>query len=284
MALIERLFLGCGAMKAGTTWLFAMLDRHPDIFFSEEKEVHYFAQVHGIENPLCLQKRIARFQKFAAGLDANRYNPRWLRHRLDWFSRWLNDPLDDEWYAAIFKRKKDQKYAADFSNLTALLDDPGWEHVRRVAGEVKVLYIMRDPLHRLWSHVKFHAQYTGKAEQLANYTPAEFEAAARAPYMWRNSEYGHIVARLKRHFNEDELKLVFFEDIHADPQKWLRDLESFLGVRPGSYDEEKLKMRINTSMDITMPEFFLKLFAKDFGRIRQEPQNQGLQPPSNWAI
>jgi len=284
MALIERLFLGCGAMKAGTTWLFAMLDHHPDIYFSEEKEIHYFAHVHGVEHPLSLQNRIVRFKKFAAALDPDRYNSRWVRHRLDWFSRWLSEPLDDEWYAALFKKKKDQKYVADFSNLHALLDDEGWQHVRRVADEVKVLYIMRDPLQRLWSHVKFHAQYTGKADQLPNYTPAQFEVAARAPYMWRNSEYGHIVARLKRHFGEDELKLCFFEDIHADPLGWLRELESFLGVRPSVYSEDRLKARINTSLDIDMPECFPKLFAKDFGRIRQELHSQGLQPPSNWAI
>jgi hypothetical protein len=283
MALIERLFLGCGAMKAGTTWLFAMLDRHPDIFFSDEKEIHYFAHVHGVESPLALPARIARFQKFATGLRVERYNPRWVRHRLDWFSRWLNEPLDDEWYAALFRRKRDQKYVADFSNLNALLDDGGWQHVRRVAGEVRVLYIMRDPLQRLWSHVKFHAQYTGQAEELPNYSPERFETTARAPYMWRNSEYGHIVARLKRHFGEDELKLAFFEDIHANPIRWLRELETFLGVRPGTYNEEALSKRINTSKEIAMPDFFPTLFQEDFRRIRRELQNQGLDPPRDWA-
>lgn len=269
-------------MKAGTTWLFAMLDRHPDIYFTDEKEIHYFAHVHGIENRLALPKRIQRFQKFAAGLRDKQYNARWVRARLDWFARWLNEPINDDWYANLFKRKKDQKYVADFCNLNALLDDEGWAHVRSVAGEVKILYILRDPLQRLWSHVKFHAQFTGKADALANFSPAEFEAAARAPYMWRNSEYGQVVSRLKRHFKEDELKLAFFEDIHADPIKWLRDLETFLDVRPGTYDAAKLGKRINTSMEIDMPEFFPQLFAEDFRRIHRELQSQGLEPPSNW--
>lgn len=282
--MVERLLLGCGAMKAGTTWLFAMLDHHPDIFFSGEKETHYFAHVHGIARLLALPNRIAKFQKFAAGLSEERYNARWTRHRLDWFARWLNEPINDEWYTALFKKKEQQKYAADFCNLTALLDDAGWEHVRRVAGEVKVLYIMRDPLQRLWSHVKFHAQYTGRADDLLNFSPVDFEAAARAPHIWRNSEYGQIVARLKRHFKEDELMLGFFEDIHSDPLRWLRDLESFLDIRPGIYEEERLTKRINTSMDVAMPSFFPGLFARDFRRIGQELLDQGLRPPSAWGV
>ena len=35
-------FLGIGAQKAGTTWLFEMLVRHPDIRFTDRKEVHYW--------------------------------------------------------------------------------------------------------------------------------------------------------------------------------------------------------------------------------------------------
>jgi hypothetical protein len=35
-------FLIIGAEKAGTTWLYDRLKRHPDIFMPEVKEIHYF--------------------------------------------------------------------------------------------------------------------------------------------------------------------------------------------------------------------------------------------------
>jgi len=283
MPSIDRLFLGAGAMKAGTTWLYAMLDHHPDIYFSDEKEVHYFAHVHGVLNALSIENRIDRFRRFAASLKAESYNPRWVRRRLDWYSRWLFDPIDDDWYASLFNRRNGQKYAADFSNLTALIGDAGWEHVRRIAGEVKVIYIMRDPLKRLWSHVKFHAQYTGRADKLAAMNAEEMWAEARAEHLWQNSEYGKIVATMKRHLNEDELMVVFFEDIHADPLGWLRRLETFLGVQPGNYDAARLSERINISTDVTMPEFFPQLFADDFNRIHAELQEQGVTLPAAWA-
>jgi hypothetical protein len=35
-------FLGIGAQKAGTTWLYEMLRHHPDLYLASPKEVHYF--------------------------------------------------------------------------------------------------------------------------------------------------------------------------------------------------------------------------------------------------
>lgn len=35
-------FLGLGAQKAGTTWLYTMLSRHPDVSFPYGKELHYW--------------------------------------------------------------------------------------------------------------------------------------------------------------------------------------------------------------------------------------------------
>jgi hypothetical protein len=37
-------FLGIGAQKAGTTWLYENLRQHPELFLSEEKELHFFDQ------------------------------------------------------------------------------------------------------------------------------------------------------------------------------------------------------------------------------------------------
>jgi hypothetical protein len=37
-------FLGIGAQKAGTTWLYENLRRHPELFLPETKELHYFDQ------------------------------------------------------------------------------------------------------------------------------------------------------------------------------------------------------------------------------------------------
>ena len=54
-------FLGIGAQKAGTTYLYSLLSEHPQVFLSSPKELHFFS--------LHYQKGLAWYQdqfKFAA--------------------------------------------------------------------------------------------------------------------------------------------------------------------------------------------------------------------------
>jgi hypothetical protein len=41
----RKFMVGVGAQKAGTTWLFDYLGRHPDVAMSPIKELHYFDQI-----------------------------------------------------------------------------------------------------------------------------------------------------------------------------------------------------------------------------------------------
>ena len=54
---VENLFLSVGAMKAGTTFLFNALSRHPELYFTPEKELHYFAHTQKLSRPLQLPLR-----------------------------------------------------------------------------------------------------------------------------------------------------------------------------------------------------------------------------------
>jgi len=39
----NNLFIGIGAQKSATTWIFKVLSDHPDIFIPKEKEIHFFS-------------------------------------------------------------------------------------------------------------------------------------------------------------------------------------------------------------------------------------------------
>ena len=42
---MEKLFLSIGAMKAGTTWLYSLLERHPQINFTPEKKFTFWPTI-----------------------------------------------------------------------------------------------------------------------------------------------------------------------------------------------------------------------------------------------
>jgi hypothetical protein len=266
----DNLLLGAGAMKAGTTWLYKLLDCHPDIYFCEEKEIHYFAQVHGIQNPLLLDKRILQFQAFASALRADQFNSRLTKRKLRWFSAWLAEPLTDQWYRDLFFRLAPTQYAADFSNLTALIPLEGWSHIRSLTKRLRVIYIIRDPIERLWSHVKFHSQFTGKLDDFKKASPDQIIKMATKAHIWENGEYGKIIKRMKLALDPGELLILDFDELHADPSSWLRRIEEFLGLPAHIYETSFLDKRINASHSSKVPDYFVEEFREEMIRINGE--------------
>lgn len=279
----ENLFLSIGAMKAGTTWLYAVLERHPELHFTPEKEIHYFYHRFGQDGILSEQNRLKRaHDRYLFRFDPNTANIDRIRHNLHWVADYLSRPVDDFWFRNLFKMQGKQRFACEFSNLTAHLPAEAWPHIESVTGTLRVLYTMRNPLKRLWSHVKFQLQMDGKIEHLATWTPKQFDSFARQDHLWKNGEYGKVLRDLKAGLKSDNLKVLFYEDIHADQIASLRSIEAFLGVEPYAYPTHLLTRRFTESVKHPMPDFFPKLFEPDFLRIRQEVEAEGFTLPESW--
>jgi len=280
--MIDNLFLSVGAMKAATTWLYTVLSDHPEIYFTPEKEIHYFASEFGVApDVLSDANRISRVPNYLRQIDSLSITE--ARKRLIWVSNYLKDPNSTNWYENLFINKGNQKYCADFSNLHCHIDSKNWHHVLNSAYNVKVLYTMRSPVKRLWSHAKFHAQFIGQADLIDSWNPKTLEEFVRKPHMWINSEYGRIIKKLKKSIPEESLKISFMEDIQKSPINWFRDLESFLEISEYSYNDNKINRRVNTSLKKDMPDWFPELFSKDIRRINKEIENLGYKVPDSWS-
>lgn len=281
--LFSNLFLSIGAMKAGTTWLYAVLSRHPSLHFAMEKEIHYFYHRYVDPSQLSEARRLTearnrylpRFDPSTANIDA-------VRHNLHWIANYLDRPVDDFWYRNLFQMRDKEVYACDFSNLHAHLPAAAWPRVAAQANRLRVLYTMRDPVKRLWSHTKFHLQITGQIEKLAYWTAEEFQGFVRQPHIWKNAEYGEVLRNLRRGLPEDCRKVIFYEDLHADQRGMLSQIETFLEIEPFHYPQALLDRRFTESVKHPMPEFFADLFANDVSRICREVEQEGFELPHSW--
>lgn len=264
--LIKNLFLGVGAMKSGTTWLYEVLGRHPSIYFSYEKEIHYFAHCHTRHINLNDQARIRRMKTAFENIDPKRARAPNVRQKLMWYSNYVSAPVNDIWYANLFSMRGDQKYCADFSNLHCHLDADGWDHVKSITENLKVLYLMRNPIDRLWSHVRFHLHVTGQFASLATWKEDDYLRFAAQPYIFPNGQYAAAVQRLRANLPADQLKIAFLEDVLKDSAGWLRDLENFLDIPRFNFTEELLGRRVNESPPMKMPPYFRDLFG-DYAKL-----------------
>ncbi|MBT8475893.1 MAG: sulfotransferase [Alphaproteobacteria bacterium] len=280
--LFDNLFIGAGAMKAGTTWLYSVLDRHPEIFFSPEKEIHYFHARHVDPAVLSEERRLANTKQKYLHIDPGKSRAAAVRARLRWAANYLDGPVDDHWYQSLFAARTGQTYVADFSNLYALLPQEAWPQVAARAGRLRVLYTMRAPIDRLWSHVKFHLTITGERDKLDQWGPSEMERFLRQPFLWNNAEYGQAVRRMQGGLPAEALMLAYHETMHADPRAGLRGIERFLGIAPHSYPDALLSQRVNATAATPPPPYFRDLVAKDVERIIGELRDIGLTPPESW--
>lgn len=262
---IENLFLSVGAMKAGTTWVYDKLQYHPQIHFSQEKEIYYFSHVNGVASSLSKDKlkRRARqallsaAKKFKSGdMVISEY-----RAKVDWYLNYVVDEVSDDWYLNLFDSAKitnKNTYCSDFSNLNCFLDEEGWRHVRGLAKKIKVIYILRDPVARLWSHYKFHLQFIGHGEQEApDLNINLFKRIISKPWFIRNSMYSANIESMKRYLSADEFKVFYLDDISSDSAMFFNQVHKFLGVESYDYSHLDIHEKKNTSISKKIPDEWL---------------------------
>jgi len=282
--MIDNLYLNVGAMKAGTTWLYAHLQDHPDIHFSREKEVHYFSHVNTYRNPLSDPARLSLFQSATANLSAEASSFSNSLSTIDWYRHYAAGPIDDSWYRDLFSGRRSERYCADFSNLNSHLGQEGWSHAKSICRNLRVTLILRNPLERLWSHVKFHTKVVGQYDEMLNWTEEEFSTNVQKAFIWDNTEYSRMVKALRDNLEVGQFKIMFFEDIHSSPLQALRDVEGFLQItRSHHYDQSALDQRVNHTKPLDFPEYFEGLFKDKLAKEVEGLIELGLTPPSSWT-
>jgi hypothetical protein len=254
--MIQNLHLGAGAMKAGTTWLYSQLIDHPDLYFTPEKEIHFIDAYFNKTNVLSLKNRLDR-AKAAMERGTTREYPGYF-HNLKWYSIYLQNNIDFSWYSDLFSLNKTQKLNCDYSNLTCQIDEKSWTVIQNLVKELKVTYVLRDPLKRLWSHLKFHHQYAGLKIDFESWTELEFKEYLEKPFIKMNSQYDKWNNIMSKSLDKEQYKVFYFEDFIHDSIRSLRSLEHFLNISEHKYNLEKIRNKVNPSVSKPMPKNFIE--------------------------
>ncbi|XKF16218.1 sulfotransferase [Halomonas sp. BLK-85] len=276
--MIDNLFLSVGAMKAGTTWLYEQLKDHPDIYFTPEKEIHYFANKVGIEKQLNHRNRIIKLKKLME--KCAKGNPAYIAKNIDeiaWYANYAHPKeISNDWYESLFSQNVERKFCADFSNLYCQMGPDGWENVNQVAKNTKVIYTLRDPLSRLWSHYKFHMKWVNREDEALDAGFENFKDLLDKPWFWVNAEYAKNYCLLKEYLPEENLKLLYFEDFRQSPEEELTKVQDFIGVDRVPMPEGDLKRKVNATKDFEFPEAWKEYALKKLSPIYEECISEGI--------
>ena len=270
--LFRGLLLSIGAMKAGTTWLYMALREHPQITVTPVKETSYFWHLYGDFSTLSYQDRLRTLE----------YNlPRILRYTeqgeardlLRWFESYISDPVDDAWFAHLFPSRAEALYCADFSNLYSSLPMASWDHIKTLSNNIKILYTVRSPIDRLWSHTRFQAHILGRFDHVSDWTEDAFREFLLTQGVHSRGLYSKTLDMLKERFDKDDYMICIYEDIISRPAGLLADVRNFLGVQEQLMGVEALQMRHHASRVLDAPTSFYRaavpLIEQELARLAE---------------
>lgn len=190
-------FVGIGAQKAGTTWLYAMLSLHPGLRFPAGKEVHYWDA------------------QLARGLP---------------------------WYHSLFPTTPGQ-LNGEITPAYAILPTLTIAQVKQAFPELRLFYIMRNPIHRAWSSA---LMALGRAEMTLPEASDEWfiDHFLSAGSLARGN-YAACLQNWWQFFAKEQLLVLFYEQIQDDPEGLLVSCLDHLGLNHEDYFES-IRPQIDT--------------------------------------
>jgi hypothetical protein len=278
-------FICIGAQKAGTRWLFDQLAFHPDFWMPPIKELHYFNQSK-------------RFRRFAEPLlerarrrlsSANRRRARaherplqaedigWLEARL-----WLHKRrVDFDLYARLFNLRG-SRLSGDICPPYAILPDGEAKAIRRRFPEARIVYLVRDPIDRLWSH------YCMILRRHPHEAPGSLDAVKAFIERGSGRDHSGIRAAVERWRNgpdDPRFGLYFLDELRNDAEGLRRRVVTFLGGDPVKLsaglpaDHNRKASYAKIEMTQAVRDYLVEQFA---GEIRYAAEELG-GPARGWA-
>jgi hypothetical protein len=243
-----------GAAKAGTTWLYDHLAGHPDCHLRSIKELHYFTSVESGRFGHQLKVQRARAGALGRRLAEGRPDTaRKARDVADWIAVLARRREDAAAYLGyLTDGRGDRRLVADITPAYALLPEDRLRRMAAIAPDVRFLFLLRDPLDRLWSHVRMVARRGGDGGgQGDGAAPALLgRILDGAPTgIPDRGDYASILTRLFRAVAPDRLMVQFQEEMLSLPG--LARLCGFLGIRtvPADFARKVHAGRDGAAMD-----------------------------------
>ena len=233
-----------GATKAGTTWFYRLLHDHPDCAVPAVKEAHYWDTFDADDRA----KQVAAFRirlremrdLKAEALAADRgWQVRNLDRRIADMKSLIavveGDRSDDAAYLVWLTQGRGQaRLFVDMTPNYSTLPDAMLDRMVHAVPNAKVVYLMRDPLDRLWSHIRMQARRQRQShevyEKKANNILYRMLNKGQETHILDRGDYAGVIRKLRRVVPADRLFVAFAETLMT--AEGAARLCAFLGIAP----------------------------------------------------
>jgi len=148
-----------------------------------------------------------------------------------YFDRWYERGAD--WYRRRFRRYDPRAHSSIVEVAPSLFPNPAVPaRVRETLGNIPIVFTLRDPVARSWSHYLHLKRY--------GYTKAPLlQAVEDYPAILEASRYREGIARWRDALPEAPFSVLWLEELQSDPDRYVETLCKALGIpirQPRGFD------------------------------------------------
>ena len=276
----SQFIVGIGAQRAGTSWLADTLAGHPQVAFSPIKELHFFDSVY---RPDLCAGFLPLLQQQLADLGGGLSRPPSAAQleRLRCLTLRLEMETDERRYRDYFEllARPESRVLMEITPSYSLLEQNGFEAIRRVQPEARFLFLLRDPVDRFWSQVRFHETSLGR--EVFEARKQGLDCLANPGFTLR-SDYRRTLEALLPVVDPADVHLAFFEHLFDSDgaAAELRGITSFLGIDPLVVDHGR---RVNESAPIAVDPETEEAALQQFAPVYRYLLENAVRPlPARW--
>lgn len=170
-----------------------------------------------------------------------------VRHRsakqLAWDARFFLSRYHDDWYKSLFPV---DRIGGEITPAYALLNDTDVTGLAELLPEIRAIYLIRDPVRRAWSTLRYHESRTGK--KLSNGSEDDIVAYLSRETLVARSQFPEVIRRWRKCLSSDRLLLGYYDELKDRPKDLFRRVLEFLGVNDVESPVGRMKVsRVNAS-------------------------------------
>ena len=239
----KTFLLGLGCQKGGSTWLYNYLKAHPNVNMGFTKEYHFFDALLGGRKESLIE---AAREKSSSFMNVHKHVSENCDFNLDLINFYQNPLSYFNYFDSLFKQDVNVQVAGDLTPEYALLSESDFRQIKEMFANsgfnLKILFIMREPVERIWSAVRMHRKIypehfsptdTRSDEELAASRYKRNDIAAR-------TRYEITIDTIEKVFEPSQIHYEFFERLHT-PEAMIK-ICKFLGI---SYIPADFSKKIN---------------------------------------
>ena len=201
---------------------------------------------------------------------------------------------DLKWYLTCFSEGRD-RIKGEVSPSYSILPDKTIQSIKKISPNLRIIFVFRDPIQRIWSHVKHQFRlresiFTSfdQQEVFSNVPEAKIIESLTNNWTTAYSDYLSIVKRWMEVFPGENIYISFFDRIVENPKTLLEGIFKHLGV--SEYVDwslfplhKKVNQGLKRKIPIKIKKFLLAFYSSkilDFANFLAA--NFSLTVPEDW--